>query len=105
MLLALARIVTTKVVLRPEGQTRKDAQDDNKWDFLFHQSGMIGSAILSANGNCGSAAEQFPPKSLGDTFAVSFVTSGTHSPDATEHAKNVVSKIAKLKVDRAEFDE
>ena len=66
---------------------------------------MIGSAIIFPNGNCGTAAESLPPKSLGDSFAVSFVTSDIRASDATEHAREVVSKIAKLKVSAAEFGE
>ena len=47
MLLALARIVTTKVVLRPEGNSRAKTGDGaSSWDFLFNQAGMIGTAIL-----------------------------------------------------------
>ena len=49
MLLALARIVTTKVVLRPEGRTPTKSEDGTPaWDFLFHQSGMVGPAVLLA---------------------------------------------------------
>eukprot|EP00974_Lingulodinium_polyedra_P068569 6641033-Lingulodinium_polyedra.AAC.1 len=45
MLLALARVVTTKVVLRPEGRDAGRNGDGPTWDFLFHESGMVGSAI------------------------------------------------------------
>ena len=48
MLVALARIVSTKVVLRPEAKVLHGGCDkENGWDFLFHQDGMVGSAILS----------------------------------------------------------
>ena len=73
MLLALARIVTTKVVLRPEGRTTTRSGEKPSWDFLFHQSGMIGSAILFGNASCTKALESFPPQSVSDSFAVSFV--------------------------------
>ena len=43
------------------------------WDFLFHQSGMIGSAILFGNASCKKAMTQFPPQSLRGEVAVSFV--------------------------------
>ena len=78
MLLALGRVVTTKVVLRPDGHRNREAQDDNKWDFLFHQSGMIGSAIIFPNATCGEALQRFPPEKVNDTFAVSFLTSATN---------------------------
>ena len=73
MLLALARVVTTKVVLRPEGKMKQTSGVGPSWDFLFHQSGMIGSAILFGNGNCKEALAHFPPQSLKDSFAVTFV--------------------------------
>ena len=38
MLLALARVVTTKVVLRPDGRRKEDAQEDNKWGDLCSTS-------------------------------------------------------------------
>ena len=55
MLLALARVVTTKVVLRPQGRAVSKSDATPSWDFLFHQSGMIGSAILFGNASCTKA--------------------------------------------------
>ena len=122
MLLALARIVTTKVVLRPDGQSAAQGQTGDKWDFLFHQSGMVGSAIVFPNASCGESLDSFPPADVSDTFAVSFVNAIQRAPQdsedrdrgealgheglntdqaaATRAARQVVSKIAKLKVDR-----
>ena len=140
MLLALARIVTTKVVLRAEGKIKQEQGTDRRWDFLFHQSGMIGSAILFGNASCKDAlpteppasAEgkpaSYPPASLGEAFAVSFVgpvpeepaaaapSQGTfarkHVGDlagdpmpAQRQARHAVSKIAKLMVKYDEFVE
>ena len=124
MLLALARIVTTKVVLRPEGRTTTRSGEKPSWDFLFHQSGMIGSAILFGNASCTKALESFPPQSVSDSFAVSFVARPpeehqTGCPDGAmkheglaqdaqrlqEQAQTFVKGIAKLKVDRAVFEE
>ena len=62
MLLALARIVTTKVPLRPEASTRLQKSEPAPWDFLFNQMGMIGSAILFCNGRCDDALPLDPPK-------------------------------------------
>ena len=107
MLLALARIVTTKIVLRPDGSKSSDASANNNWDFLFHQSGMIGTAILFQNADCGNAMQHFPPEKINDSFAVSFVadvkgdSTGQKQTDAKAF---VASKIAKLKVNRADFD-
>ena len=78
MLLALARIVTTKVVLRPEGKSvSKTGDAAPTWDFLFHQSGMIGTAILFGNASCKKALKEFPPEHVQDSFAVSFVEIGS----------------------------
>ena len=91
MLLALARIVTTKVVLRPEGRATSRSGQEPSWDFLFHQSGMIGSAILFGNATCTKALASFPPQSVSDSFAVSFVGRPTVQPptglpdDALKH--------------------
>ena len=74
MLLALARIVTTKIVLRPDGSKSSGNSTTSNWDFLFHQSGMIGTAILFQNADCGPAMQHFPPDKITDSFAVSFVT-------------------------------
>ena len=130
MLLALARIVTTKVVLRPEGNARSTSGDKSaSWDFLLHQSGMIGTAILFGNASCQKALAHFPPESVQREFAVSFVghlpqASHKNAPmdpiETAEHfegsgldeeqrtrqltALRVVKGIAKLTVNRAEFD-
>jgi len=130
MLLALARIVTTKVVLRPEGNLKNNTGGSTaSWDFLFHQSGMIGSAILFGNASCKKALTHFPPSSVQGEFAVSFVgnlptssvaassTQADQSGDTFEGegfdeeqrlrqlaALRAVKGIAKLTVARAEFD-
>ena len=107
MLLALARVVTTKIVLRPDGSKNKCSDATANWDFLFHQSGIIGTAILFQNADCGAALQQFPSDKINDSFAVSFVAAENFDqPEQRQtHAKEFVSsKIAKLKVDRREFD-
>ena len=97
MLLALARVVCTKIVLRPDGHRSKEGQEDNKWDFLFHQSGMIGFAILFPNATCGEALQHFPPEKVDDTFAVSFLTNAANGkssqPELTSHARQVVTRM------------
>ena len=84
MLLALARLVTMKVPLRPETSTRLQKSEPAPWDFLFNQMGMIGSAILFCNGRCDEALPvdppgegepkpaRYPPVSLGKAIAVTF---------------------------------
>ena len=63
---------------------------------------MIGTAILIQNADCGPALQQFPSEQVNKSFAVSFVaTNSTEQAHAQEFVK---TKIAKLKVDRLEFD-
>ena len=94
MLLALARIVTTKIALRPETSTRLKADASAPWDFLFHQKGMIGSAILFGNARCNDALPvepppegepkpaHYPPPSLEKAIAVTFT--GPVPPELAE---------------------
>ena len=69
---------------------------------------MIGIAILFQNADCGHAMQHFPPDKITDSIAVSFVThpqgDGTEQQQ-TEAKSFVASKIARLKVNRREFDE
>ena len=91
MLLALARIVTTKIVLRPEDNSKVKAGDGaSAWDFLFHQAGMIGTAILFGNASCTAALEEFPTDSVKGEFAVSFVGKLSHeaAEEGTGHASD-----------------
>ena len=68
---------------------------------------MIGTAILFQDADSGPAMQEFPPDKITDSFAVSFVThaqgDGTEQQQADAKAK--ISKIAKLKVNRLEFEE
>ncbi|CAE7026696.1 unnamed protein product [Symbiodinium sp. CCMP2592] len=52
MCLALARTVATKVVLRAGGasQTENSNRPSHSWDFVFQQSGLVGSAVVFHNG-------------------------------------------------------
>ena len=104
MLLALARVVTTKVVLRPDGSKNKSSDASANWDFLFHQSGIIGTAILFQNADCGPALRQFPSPQIHDSFAVSFVAAPAAGDPQAQAKEFVATKIAKLKVSRPEFD-
>ena len=125
MLLALARIVTTKIVLRPEGnKSTRSGDGGHAWDFLYNQSGMTGTAILFGNASCTQALQHFPRGSVQGQFAVSFVGKLDHEPCAEDldhghraqdglspdaeaaqlAAKRAVKGIARLKVSRSEFD-
>lgn len=102
MLLALARVVTTKIVLRPDGSKNSSSDSTANWDFLFHQFGIIGTAILFQNADCGPALQQFPSEESNNSFAVSFV--GAEDMNQAQAQEFVKAKVAKLKVDRREFD-
>ena len=129
MPLALARVVTTKVVLRPESYDKQRSGDGPTWDFLFHQTGMVGSAILFGNASCKGAMESFPPASVKDAFAVTLMAAkpgaaggaGAWPPDDAgrqwrreglagdaarqqDAARRAVQGIARLKMNHAEFD-
>ena len=68
---------------------------------------MIGTAILFQNADCGHAMQHFPPDKINDSCAVSFVADvkGDGADQQQTEAKSfVASKIAKLKVNRREFD-
>ena len=87
MLLALARVVTTKIVLRPDGTKSSSTGGTANWDFLFHQSGIVGTAILFQNADCGPALQRFPSEKISDSFAVSFVAASSEDSHAEQQAK------------------
>ncbi|CAK0879109.1 unnamed protein product, partial [Prorocentrum cordatum] len=129
MLLALARVVTTTVVLRPGSYDKQRSGDGPTWDFLSHLTGMVGSAILSGSASCKEAMGRFLPASIKDALAVIFLAAKQdaakgQSPDAPENAagqrrreglagdaarqqdaaRRAVRGVARLKVNGAEFD-
>ena len=59
MCLALARTVATKVVLRAGGTSQTETSDksNNSWDYVFQQSGLVGSAVVFHNGDAEYALE------------------------------------------------
>ena len=87
--------------ITPRESRVKQTRETANWDFLFHQSGMIGSAVLFQNAHCGKALREVPCASLGQSLAISFVAAPGVS--AQDDARKKVSKIAKLMVDHQEF--
>ncbi|CAK0876828.1 unnamed protein product [Prorocentrum cordatum] len=113
MLLALARVVSTEIVLRPDGGKNKTSDSTATWGFLFHQSGVVGTAVPFQNADCKWALEHWPDKKLHDSFAVAFVASAAQEVRSSwpgklgnrrEQARKCVSRIAKLMADRRTFD-
>ena len=71
-----------KVVLRPGGKTEVAPTANShtsKWDFLFHQSGYVGSAVLFHNGDAKEAIGALPPQKLNDAFAITKLLDGLSS--------------------------
>ena len=105
LLLAKARVVAWKIILRKDestaaGKCKQDAAS-NKWDFLFNQSGFVGSAILFSNSDAKRALDTVPARSIVESFAITVC--GPLEVHQQEEAKKAVSKIAKLMVNREEF--
>ena len=105
--LALARAVAMKIVLRPGGNTGvapTASSDTRKWDFLFHQSGYVGSAVLFHNGDAKEAIGALPPQKLNDAFAITICRDLPAESCTQEQGKDMVSKIADLKLDRPLYE-
>jgi hypothetical protein len=106
--LALARAVAMKVVLRPSGSSGVAPaanSDTSKWDFLFHQSGYVGSAVLFHNGDAKEAIGALPPQKLNDAFAITICKDLPAEKCTQEQGKEMVSKIADLKLDRPLYEQ
>ena len=105
MLLALARVVTTKVVPRPERRALSKSGDTAAWDFLFHQSGFTGCAVLFGNASCTEALTRFPIPDLGKSFAVSFTGPPSQGDEGADEAQRWgrarVSRIAQLQIEKS----
>ena len=74
LLLALGRVVSTKVYLSSKGVNQPVRQHAEVWRHKFLQQGINGTAIVYGNGSVDHAMEEFPPSSevLQDTFAAVF---------------------------------
>ena len=102
---ARARVVAHKIVLRRDESTasgRTQVQSNGAgWDYLFHQSGYVGSAILFSNGECRTALEQVPARKISDSFAITLCKSIEDADQ--EQAKRELRKVSKLMVNRKDF--
>ena len=74
LLLALARVVSTKVYLSSKGKDAAVAQQSTAWRQKFLQTGMQGTAIVLGNGDSSEAVQDFPPSDdvLQDSFVAVF---------------------------------
>ena len=74
LLLALGRIVSTKVYLSSKGVDVVTRQHHQSWRKKFLQQGMSGTSIVYGNGSADDAMETFPPDDtvLQDSFMAVF---------------------------------
>ena len=84
LLLALGRVVSTKVYLSSKGKDEAVRQGAMTWRQKFLQQGMQGTAIVFGNGSVDDAMRSFPPtpEVLQDSFAAVFT--GPESPTREE---------------------
>ena len=122
LLLALARVVSTKVYLSSKGVDESARQHASTWRRRFLQSGIQGTAIVFNNASATEALAGFPPtaEELQQTFAAVFT--GPENPteaqqediegSGPEHAKARetmararMRKEVELEVDKVLLDE
>ena len=86
LLLALGRVVSTKVYLSSKGVDERARQHAETWRQHFLQSGIQGTSIVFGNGSVDAAMDSFPPSAqdLQDTFVAVFT--GPERPTALEQA-------------------
>ena len=86
MLLALARVVSTKVYLSSKGVDEAARQQAASWRQRFLQSGIQGTAIVFKNASADQALAGFPPtgEELQKTFAAVFT--GPENPTEAQQA-------------------
>ena len=82
LLLALARVVSTKVYLSSKGKDEAARQQATAWRQKFLQTGMQGTAIVFGNGDTSEALAEFPPSDdvLQDSFVAVFTGPETPTP-------------------------
>jgi len=82
LLLALARVVSTKVHLSSKGKEEAVRQQATSWRKKFLQTGMQGTSIVFGNGDASEALAEFPPSEdvLQDSFVAVFTGPDNPSP-------------------------
>ncbi|CAJ1413970.1 unnamed protein product [Effrenium voratum] len=99
MCLALARTVATKVVLRAGGAAQQEPISGQRWDHMFQQSGLVGSAVVFHNGDAEHALQSLPPQKLSDALAITFCTD-LPAEDLQEQGRNAVRRVVQLQLCR-----
>ncbi|CAK0911448.1 unnamed protein product, partial [Prorocentrum cordatum] len=113
MLLALGRVVPTKIYLSSWGADKAVRQEQQSWRQKFLQCAMQGTAIVFGNGNVDHATRSFPPEPdmLRDTFVAVFAGADDDEEgiplteeQKQERALRAMREEVALHVDKAEYD-
>ena len=111
LLLALGRVVSTKVYLSSKGVDVVTRQHQQSWRKKFLQQGMSGTAIVYGNGSADDAMVSFPPDDnvLQDSFMAVFTGPESEvilSPEEQEEqARAALRKEVELHVCRKTYEE
>ena len=113
LLLALGRVVSTKVYLSSKGADESVRQQRETWRQKFLQYGIKGTAIVFGNGKVDQAMKSFPPEPdvVKDTFVAVFSgpdeEAGFKLTEEQQHAKalHAMRREVGLQVDKGLFDE
>ena len=113
MLLALGRVVSTKIYLSSKGADKAVRQEQQSWRQKFLQYAMQGTAIVFGNGNVDHAMRSFPPEPdmLRDTFVAVFAGADDDEEgiplteeQKQERALRAMREEVALHVDKADYD-
>jgi len=111
LLLALGRVVSTKVYLSSKGVDVVTRQHNQSWRKKFLQQGMSGTAIVYGNGSADDAMASFPPEDdvLQDSFMAVFTGPETDiilsEAEKEEQARAALRNEKELYVCRSTYEE
>ena len=111
LLLALGRVVSTKLYLSSKGVDVVARQHNQSWRKKFLQQGMSGTAIVYGNGSADDAMASFPPEDnvLQDSFMAVFTGPETDvmlsDAEKEEQARAALRNETELHVCRSTYEE
>jgi hypothetical protein len=111
LLLALGRVVSTKVYLSSKGVDVVTRQHHQSWRKKFLQQGMSGTAIVYGNGSADDAMASFPPDDtvLQDSFMAVFTGPDSEviltAEEQEEQARAALRKEVELHVCKSTYEE
>ena len=113
LLLALGRVVSTKIYLSSKGADKAVRQEQQSWRQKFLQYAMKGTGIVFGNRNVDHAMRSFPPEPdmLKDTFVAVFTGADDDEEgiplteeEKQERALKAMREEVALHVDKKEYD-